>query len=233
LKNLHESVIALIPARGGSKGVIRKNMRIILGTPLIGFTIRAAIGSKYINEIYVSSENDSILKYAIESGVKVITRPADLASDNSAAADVVKHFISLLPEATLAKDPYLVYLQPTSPLRTSYHIDDALEKLVNEHARSLISVIAVEKSPYKMFSLNLNGRLQSLFDERLSNSRRQDLPLSFLPNGALYVFRISEFILRDGFPSNGALPYIMNSIDSLDIDVEDDLLQLEKLLGEK
>lgn len=96
-----------------------------------------------------------------------------------------------------------------------------------------MSVSEAENSPFKMFTLDANGRLQSLFDEKLSNARRQDLPPVFAPNGAIYVFRVSEFNARGGFPSNGSMPFAMNANDSLDIDTEDDICRAEIILGGK
>lgn len=224
-------VIGLIPARSGSKGVEGKNMRPIGGKPLIEFTILAAQESAYIDTVYVSSDDPVILKHAQTIGAFGVLRPAEFAKDTSSATEVVKHFIGTLPKIVLEKDPYLVYLQPTSPLRAARHIDDALEQMMRERAQSLISVSGERRSPFKMFSLDTNGRLQSLFDEKLSNARRQDLPAVFSPNGAIYIFRVSKFGAKGGFPSNGSVPYVMSDSESLDIDTEDDLRVAEMVLG--
>jgi CMP-N-acetylneuraminic acid synthetase len=100
-------------------------------------------------------------------------------------------------------------------------------------AHTLISVVEMSKSPYKSFGLDTEGRLQSIFDERLSNVRRQDLPPAYLPNGAIYIFRISDYRERGGIPSNGSVPFIMSEADSLDVDTEADIRYLEYVLGEK
>ena len=226
-------VICLIPARGGSKGVSKKNMRVIAGKPLIDFSIFAAQHSNYIDGVYVSSDDEAILRHAQTLGAIAIVRPDEFASDTAPAIGVANHFIGMLPNALLQQDPYIVYLQPTSPFRTARHIDDALEQMLAAKAQSLVSVTEMEKSPFKMFTLDAKGYLQSLFDEKLSNARRQDLPTVFAPNGALYVFQISEFKARSGFPSNGSLPFIMNQDDSLDIDTEDDIRRAEMILGVK
>ncbi len=126
-----------------------------------------------------------------------------------------------------------MYLQPTSPFRTARHIDNALEQMQAEKGHSLVSVLEMEKSPFKSFTLDANGHLQSLFDEKLSNARRQDLPAVFVPNGAIYVFRVSEFKSKCSFPSNGSIPFIMNQEDSLDIDTEDDIRRAEMIFGVK
>jgi CMP-N-acetylneuraminic acid synthetase len=162
-----------------------------------------------------------------------ILRPEEFATDTASAVGVVEHFIGTLPNTSLREDPYIVYLQPTSPLRTARHIDDAFEQMQAANAQSLMSVSESDRSPFKMFTLDAEGRLQSLFDEKLSNARRQDLPTVFAPNGAIYVFRVSEFKARGGFPSNGSMPFVMNVNDSLDIDTEDDIRRAEMILGVK
>ena len=226
-------VICLIPARGGSKGLSKKNMRVIAGKPLIDFSIFAAQHSNYTDGVYVSSDDEAILRHAQTLGAIAIVRPDEFASDTASAIVVANHFIGMLPNALLQQDPYIVYLQPTSPFRTARHIDNALEQMQAEKWHSLVSVLEMEKSPFKSFTLDANGRLQSLFDEKLSNARRQDLPAVFVPNGAIYVFRVSEFKSRCGFPSNGSIPFIMNQEDSLDIDTEDDIRRAEMIFGAK
>jgi CMP-N,N'-diacetyllegionaminic acid synthase len=226
-------VIGLIPARGGSKGVPGKNTRKIAGRPLVDFSILAAQQSNYIDSVYVSSDDPAILRHAQTVGATGVVRPDEFATDTASAVGVVAHFIGTLPNTLLQEDPYIVYLQPTSPFRTARHIDDALEQMLGADAQSLMSVSETEKSPFKMFTLDAKGRLQSLFDEELSNARRQDLPAVFAPNGSLYVFRVSEFKARGGFPSNGSMPFVMNANDSLDIDTEDDILRAEMFLGGK
>lgn len=226
-------MLALIPARSGSKGVPRKNMRMIAGQPLIAYTVQAAARAVRVDRIYLSSDDGDILSFGRNSGVEGICRPEEYASDSATAMDVVRHFLSVLPDEISKTDPYILYLQPTSPLRTAEHIDRALAAMETKKAHALISVTELAKSPYKAFQIDFNGNLQALFDERLSNARRQDLPKTYMPNGAIYVFRLSDFLARDGFPSNGSLPFVMLEEESVDIDTEDDLRSLERYLGEE
>lgn len=226
-------VIALVPARGGSKGVLRKNMRMVHGQPLLQFTLSAAQSAQRVDAVYLSSEDAEILALGQTLGVETISRPAEFASDTASAIDVVKHFVGVLTPELIHQDPYIVYLQPTSPLRTSDHIDAALGEMESNKAHTLVSVVELSKSPFKSFSIDCAGRLESLFDERLSNARRQDLPATYIPNGAIYIFRVSDFLNREGFPSNGSLPFIMSGADSVDIDTEQDIKHLEQILGEK
>lgn len=144
---------------------------------------------------------------------------------------VVKHFLSVVERNGI--DPYIVYLQPTSPLRCAVHIEEAIAVMARSAATSLLSVVRMAKSPFKAFQLDGRGRLQSLFDERLSNARRQDLPPTYLANGAIYIFKASEFEGRRGFPSNGSLPYVMDEDDSIDIDSEADIRRAEALISRR
>lgn len=226
-------VIALIPARGGSKGIKRKNLVKLAGKPLIAHTISAAKNSLIVDAIWVSSDDDDVLKISESLGAKTLKRPIEFANDHASANDVVFHFIASLPNEVTENRTVILYLQPTSPLRNEIHIDNALKAMDNAKVYGVISVVEAEKPPQKSFRLDENGCLISLFDERQSNARRQDLPPCYYPNGAIYAFRISEFLNRNGFPSNGSLPFIMSSNDSIDIDNISDLIQAEAFLGEK
>lgn len=227
------TVLALIPARGGSKGVRRKNLRMVGGKPLLEYTLTAAQCSELIDRTFVSSEDPEILELAASLKAEQVQRPADFATDKASAVEVVRHFIEWLPEEIRSQDPTIVYLQPTSPLRTSTHIDAALRHMNELSKTTLLSVTELAASPYKSFTINQSGHLQSLFDEKLSNCRRQDLPKTYIPNGAIYVFRISDFLHRGGFPSNGSVPFIMSDRESVDIDTEEDLHLVEQLLEQQ
>ena len=226
-------VIGLIPARGGSKGVYRKNLVKLGGSPLIKYTIDAAKQARLIDEVWVSSDDDEILSYSESLGVKVLFRPKEFSEDKSSAEEVVYHFISSLSGDVKCKNIVIVYLQPTSPLRDHKHINIALDLLDSSKSCGVISVVEAEKLPYKSFRVDNDGLLLSLFDERLSNARRQDLPTCYYPNGAIYAFRVNDFIERKGFPSNGSLPFVMTVSESIDIDSPNDLQKAETALGEK
>jgi len=225
-------VLAVIPARGGSKGLRGKNMREVNEIPLVGYTINSALNSKYIDEVYLTSDDELALKYAETFGVQGICRPDKFSNDIASANGVVEHFISTLPKELADKNPYIIYLQPTSPLRTAVHIDDALKGMVAAGLDRLISVAKMEKSPFKAFILDDQDRLQALFAEGSSNKRRQDLPAVFMPNGAIYVFELSAFTERSSFPSNGSYAYVMSDDESLDIDSESDLDLFRQALGQ-
>jgi len=221
-------IFALIPARGGSKGVHGKNMRVINGKTLISYTIDASQKSKYIDDIWVSSDDSKILEYSESSGINTLKRPDKYSDDKATANQVIAHFLS--QNNNIGSNDYIIYLQPTSPLRTNKDIDHAIDLISRKDCDSVISVMVMDKSPYKTFILDNDGKLRSLFDEVKTNSSRQDLPITYIPNGAIYLFEVSDFIENDAIPSNGSDPYFMDKINSIDVDSEADISIVEDVV---
>ena len=154
------SVLALIPARGGSKGVPRKNVRDLAGRPMIAWTIEAAHGSRYVDRIVLSSDDEEIIKTARQHGCDVpFVRPPELATDEADSLSVVRHALSMLPEHY----DFLVLLQPTSPLRVTADIDGAVERCAETGAAVCVSVCETDKSPYWMLHLEPGGVVRPLF----------------------------------------------------------------------
>ncbi len=204
-------------------------MRVIMGKPLLSHTVQAAFESEVVDAVYVSSDDEEILGLAHAAGAVALRRSAAAASDMATATSVVFDFISQLSPELLEKDPFIVYLQPTSPLRTGAHIDGAFSSMAARNGSTSLSVVLLRRSPYKSFLLTEAGFLQSLFDESLSNANRQALLETYYPNGALYIFSLADFMEKGGFPSNGSVPYIMSEKESIDIDSEDDIALLESI----
>jgi CMP-N-acetylneuraminic acid synthetase len=221
------NIIALVPARSGSKGVKDKNKRLIHNIPLISYTLRQAKQSKYIHDIYVSSDDDDILEIAKKEGVLGLERPLAYAQDTSSAADVVTHFLG---QITFKEADILVYLQPTSPLRTAFHIDQAIQLFKSKNPEGLVSVVESEKSMVSAFMLEASGYMKPLFDPKWSQLRRQEMPKTVYPNGAIYIFNIKSFLKENKFPYQNLLPFIMNKFESLDIDTEEDLLSFQNFI---
>ncbi|ARV05505.1 acylneuraminate cytidylyltransferase [Polaribacter sp. SA4-10] len=216
-------VIAIIPARGGSKGIPRKNIINFLGKPLIQWTIEAALKSKYITDVVVSSDDDEILKEAKKNKeVLVIKRPFELAQDNSKTVPVLTHVLESLKEI---KFDYLILLQPTSPLRTSKDIDLAFKKLLSSEATSLISVCELEHHPYKSFKVDEKGYLQGIINNNYPFYPRQELPKTYKANGAIYIIEEEEFIKKKTLLTNKTTHFEMSTESSLDIDTLDDIKQ--------
>lgn len=216
-------VIAIIPARGGSKGIPRKNLVNFSGKPLMQWSIDAALKSKYITDVVVSSDDDEILNLAqLNEEVIVIKRPKELAQDNSKTAPVLTHVLESLKEV---KFDYLILLQPTSPLRTAKDIDLAFEKLLNSEATSLISVCELEHHPFKSFKVDEKGYLQGVINNDYPFYPRQSLPKAYRANGAIYIIKVNNFIKDKRLLTNKATYFEMSIEASLDIDTLKDLRQ--------
>ena len=179
-------VVAIIPARAGSKGLPRKNIKNIAGKPLIVWTIEAALNSKCITKTVVSSEDDEILNISKKYGADIIKRPKELASDKSTSESIVLHVIDVL-NSNKEKFDFLVLLQPTSPLRTSKDIDNAFELMLNDKATSVISAYEADNKILKAFKYSESGYVEGISNINFSFMRRQDLPKIFMPNGAIYI----------------------------------------------
>ena len=228
-----KKVLGLIPARGGSKGIPNKNMTNLFGHPMIYYTILASKNSKFIDETIVSSNNKKILQFALSNNVNALKRPEIFSKDNSSASDVVKHFSKKISTNYNIKNIIICYLQPTSPIRNSKHIDKAFNSLLNRKKDTLVSVSKSTEIPYKMFKIDKNDNLKALFQEEMTNMRRQDLPLTYLANGAIYIFPLTTFLIQQKFPSNNSVPFIMSKNDSIDIDDISDLKLIKKSFLDK
>ena len=216
-------VIAIIPARGGSKGIPRKNLVNFSGKPLMQWTIEAALESKYITDVVVSSDDDEILNEAQKNKkVLALKRPIELAQDTSKTEPVLTHVLDSLNEI---KYDYLILLQPTSPLRTFEDIDFAFEKLLNSEATSLISVCELEHHPYKSFKVDEKGYLQGIINNNYPFYPRQELPKTYRANGAIYIIEVSAFLKKNTLLTNKTTHFEMTIESSLDIDTFDDIKQ--------
>jgi len=216
--------LAVVPARGGSKGVPRKNVRMLAGKPLIAWTIEQAAQSCYIDRVIVSSEDEEICQVAKDSGADVpFVRPAELASDTAAGVDVLCHAVE-----NAGRDyDYVVLLQPTSPLRKSSDIDEAIERCVERAVTSVVSVAEATKSPYWMYQMKEGGELTPFVENAASN--RQQLPQSYALNGAVYVLEVAALLGSRRIIDEQTLGYVMPAERSYDIDSETDFLICEFL----
>ncbi|EIJ42663.1 CMP-N-acetylneuraminic acid synthetase [Beggiatoa alba B18LD] len=219
------SFIAIIPARGGSKGVKRKNIRLLAGKPLITWTIQAAQQSKYLDRTILSSEDAEIIATARQCGCEVpFIRPAELALDETSGIEPIIHAIQTLSE----QYDYVVILQPTSPLRIASDIDQAIQRCIDQQADFCVSVTEAETHPYWCFQQDEQGFLQPLFKD--IPARRQDLPAMLTLNGAVYVAKVSAFLETRRLLTPQTIAYVMPKVRSLDIDTEADFLLAEYLL---
>lgn len=219
-------VLAVIPARGGSKGVRRKNLRPIGGKPLIAWTIETAKQSKCIDRLVLSSEDMEIIDIARQWGLEVpFIRPAELAADHISCLDVFAHALKMLPGYDIG-----VLLQPTSPLRSTSDIDGCVEACADHNADTAISVTEVSKSPYWMYIEGQDGFLRPLIDTPYSIRQRQDLPRTLYPNGAIFVAKCDYFLEAGSFQSKTMKGFLMPRLRSVDIDEELDFTIIDSIV---
>lgn len=209
-----QKVLGIITARGGSKGVPGKNIRVLGGKPLIAWTIEAGKTSSHIDRLILSSDDEAIIKVAIQHGCEVpFKREAHLAADNTPSIDVVLDALRHCPGYD-----WIVLLQPTSPLRSAADIDGCIHLCVEKAVNSCVSVSEAEESPYWMFRLDSQNAMQPLFPSEQIISRRQDLPSVFAVNGAVYVARTEWLKHSRSFIAADTLAYPMPKERSIDID---------------
>jgi len=210
-------VLGLIPARGGSKEVPRKNLAPVGGKPLLAWTVEAARAASELTRVVVSTDDEEI---AAEAGVEVLRRPAELADDDTPMLDVVRHAVSELgPEV-------VVLLQPTSPLRRAEHVDAAVRLLLESGADAVVSVVAIPHrySPEALMDV-VDGRVVA----RGSARTRQEKALAYARNGPAVLALRSER-LGDDLYGGDCRPYVMDARDSLDVDDSFDLELADLLL---
>jgi CMP-N-acetylneuraminic acid synthetase len=226
-------ILAVIPARGGSKGIKHKNILPIAGKPLIVWSIEAALGSRYITETLVSSDSDMMLDIAEKAGANPLKRPDELATDEVGSEALIVHALKVKKESGTVYD-YVILLQPTSPLRGAKEIDEAIDMLLHSDAKSLISVYTPEHTPYKAFKLDAHGKLEGLVDNKTPFMRRQDLPQTFMPNGAIYLIETQQFLSTGSlFCDAGTIAYEMSREKSIDIDTMEDVALIESMIREE
>lgn len=221
--------IGLITARGGSKGLPRKNVFDLLGMPLIAWSINAALKATSIDKVFVSTEDKEIAEIAQQYGAEIITRPMKLAQDDTSSDMVIKHAIDLLQGENI-KFKNMCLLQPTSPLRTAKDIDNSYLQLITKNADCIISVFEPNHSAAKSYKLSENGELSGLLFDDAPYFRRQDLPITYQPNGAIYWFTKAAFLMNSQIPRKNAFPYVMAVNQSADIDTLEDLMHVETIL---
>jgi CMP-N,N'-diacetyllegionaminic acid synthase len=224
-----KSILAVIPARGGSKGVPRKNIREIAGKPLLAWTSEEARKSRYIDRLILSSEDDEIISIGKKWGCEVpFKRPPELATDEAPAELVVYHALENLPGFD-----YVLLLQVTSPLRTVRDIDVSLELCESRQGKGCVSVTEAEKSPYWMFTVDDLDRIYPLMPSGYRTKRRQELPLVYALNGAIFLAQTKHYLRERTFQTPDTVAYKMPPERSLDLDTEFDFIIMESILARK
>ena len=215
-----KSFIAIIPARGGSKRLPRKNLINLGGKPLIAWTIEAALNCPFIDEVMVSTDDAEIAEVSKKYGANVpFLRPDELASDVATSFDAVKHAIDFYRTELDKEFDFVIMLQPTSPLRTMLNISEAIKQCTDNQASAIISVCEVDHSPLWMNTLPSNQSMSKFILEDVKNKRSQDLPQNYRLNGAIYICEVSTLLKeRTFFISQDIYAYIMSKETSIDID---------------
>ena len=205
----HE-ILGVIPARGGSKGILHKNIRDMRGKPLIAHTIEKAKQSRYIDRLIVSTDDPKIADVARSYGAEVpFLRPAELASDSSRAIDAIKHALETMEDLDCKRYEYIIYLEPTSPHRSVEDIDNATDLFLHSDADSLASVVeATQYHPILMKTIE-NGYLKPIYKNEPEGMPRQEYtPRAYMRNGAVYIFRRKNVLQRILWGQT-ILPYVM------------------------
>jgi N-acylneuraminate cytidylyltransferase len=215
-------IVAVIPARGGSKSIEMKNLATVGGVSLLERSIRAASTSVQVSRIIVSTDHQEIATAAGSLGAEVVDRPVDLAEDWARSIDAVLHVIET---EQLADGAVIVMLQPTSPFTTGSHIDDAVGMLTSG---SVVSVTATDHHPYKSCVV-VEGTLKPVAGIADLEAPRQMLPVAVRPNGAIYVARAGMLREHRRFFVDPVVPFTMSAAASVDIDTPDDLARANRI----
>jgi CMP-N-acetylneuraminic acid synthetase len=227
-----EPVLAVVPARGGSKGVPRKNIRPLAGKPLLAYTLEAARAAARISRLVVSTDDEEIAAAARQWGADVpFLRPPHLADDAAPQVEVVLHALQTVEALEQAVYPYVVLLQPTAPLRSPGDIDASLDLLISSGCDSVVSYCRVEREhPYYMATLE-DGRPRPVLEVPPGLTARQQYPAVYLRNGAVYAARREVLLERRSFYGTDVRAYVMPSRRSINIDTLFDLELAEFLLA--
>ena len=224
-----KTYLAIIPARGGSKRLPGKNLLDLNGKPLVAWSIEAGLNSKYIDKVVVTSDDADILNIAKYYGVLSINRPIELSSDTATTFDAVEHAIE-----NIKYYDYIVLLQPTSPLRTEWHIDKAIEFLINKEADAIVSVCEMDHSPLWSNTLDDTLSMAEFLTKSIKNKRSQDLDSYYRINGAIYICDTKKLLKEKGFfIENRIYAFKMDGETSIDIDNEIDFQLADLILKNK
>ena len=231
-RNSQGTVAALVPARGGSKGIPRKNVVEVAGKPLIAWTIETALRSSVLDRVVVSTDDEEIARVSKEWGADVpLYRPAELSLDDSPSIAAVNHAIRWLEENQNYRPDALLLLQPTSPLRTAEDVRNAVHLLFERNASAVVSVYQPHTHPYWFKKITKDGYLSSFLEGTVEPVRRQDLPPVYALNGSIFLARREILLHEETFCPDRTCAYIMPEERSLDIDSPADLRLANYLLS--
>lgn len=227
-----KSVLAIIPARGGSKRLPGKNIKKLCGKPLIAWSIEQARSCEDIDRIVVSTEGESIAKVAKKFRAEVpFIRPLELATDTASTIDVISHAINWLEEHEDYRPGYILLLQATSPLRVVEDIRDVIQTLKEKDAQAVVSLCETDKHPWRSNTLPENENMKDFLRGEILNKPKEDLPIFYQLNGAIYLAETDYLRACNGFHGPGTFAYKMPKERSIDIDTEIDFRIAEYLFA--
>jgi N-acylneuraminate cytidylyltransferase/CMP-N,N'-diacetyllegionaminic acid synthase len=234
--NKQVEILGIIPARGGSKGIKKKNIIPLEGKPLIAWTIEAALNADSISRLIVTTEDDEIAETARKFGAEIpFKRPDELAGDNVGGLDPIVHALEWLKEHENYSPDYFMLLQPTSPLRTSEDIEKAVAITLESNANNLISISEIREHPCNAMMVDEQGMMKNFLGVDLNDlikkyPRRQDLPPAYIENGAVYLSRTETFLKNRSFYDPAPHAMVMSKENSVDIDNMLNLYVAESIL---
>ncbi len=228
MTNPSKHIVAIIPARGGSTGIPRKNIVPVAGKPLVAWSIEAALGARLVDEVAVSTDSEEIAAVSRKHGARVVKRPAELATDQASSEVALLHAIDQLEREEGRPIELVVFLQATSPVREASDVDGAIQRLLDSNADSCFS--ACPEHFTGRWRVSPDGCLKPVNFIPEKRPRRQEYPIEYLENGNIYVF--TPRLLRETGSRLGGkiVMYPMNALDFIQIDCVDDLAVAEDIL---
>lgn len=225
----NKNILGVITARGGSKGIPGKNIKMLGDKPLIAYTIESAKKSKLITHLIVSTDDEKIADVAKKYGADVpFMRPKELAQDTTSHLPVIQHAIKFMEEKSGIVFDYVVIFQPTSPFRTAEDIDGTIQKLIDTGADSAVSLVEFDKSMHPMKAKKLEGnKVWAYCMEEVEGIRRQDIPTAYRRSGAVYAMK-RDLLLKDNrLYGDFVVGYVVPKERSIDIDEPFDWIKAE------
>jgi CMP-N,N'-diacetyllegionaminic acid synthase len=231
-----KSILAIVPARSGSKGLPGKNIKQLCGKPLISWSIQAGLASKYIDELIVSTDSKDIAKIAINCGASVpFIRPSEFASDEATSIDVVRHALDFFSDNQAKSFDYIVLLEPTSPQREAKDIDICIKQLVdNPEGTSLVGVCKTSsQNPAFLIKKNINNFIVGYENSDMRVLRRQDIDDVYFFNGSIYISETKTLLKNNSFYHHKTLGFEFPKWKSIEIDDLDDFIMVQALMTHK
>jgi CMP-N-acetylneuraminic acid synthetase len=226
--------LGIIPARGGSKAIPRKNLALLANKPLLAWTVEVALESASLDRLVISTDDPEIVEVGKRLGAEApFLRPTELATDTSTSMDVILHALRWFADNENYRPDYVLLLQPTSPLRTVTDIREPISLALAKHADSVVSVCETHQHPLWMKGVNDEGRLIDLYPQSAAPTRRQDLSPVFALNGAIYLALRTVLLSERTFISDRTYAYVMPENRSLDVDTPWDLYLANLILNDR